>query len=67
MTNPHKLVEEGGIYIECTECKQTVAIEKDDLSDYIRGEMAIEAPLPCTLSFNKCTEHIELEIEFPKE
>ncbi len=50
----NKVVEEGGIFWKCDDCKQTGVIKAaNPLSKAVRKKMEIAAPKPCGVAFTK--------------
>lgn len=61
-----KMVEEGGIYLKCEECRFYGALKKTPLADKVREDMATPAPDLCGLNFTCCKDHIDLGIDSSK-
>jgi hypothetical protein len=53
----HSIVKEGGVFWKCKECHRDGVIKKSGFADHIRSHMGIEAPKPCGVEFEKCSEH----------
>lgn len=48
-----KLVEEGGVYWRCRDCKASGVIKDSPFTKLVRENLNIEAPQPCGIEFSK--------------
>lgn len=48
-----KVVEAGGIYFKCADCKIEGVIKQNEFTERVRKQIGIEVPKPCGVEFTK--------------
>jgi len=48
-----KIVEEGGVYFKCRDCKIEGVMKPSDFTKMVREQLDVQPPKPCGIEFNK--------------
>jgi len=57
LENFHAIVKAGGVYFRCKECENEGVIRKSEFADEVRRLNKVEAPAPCGVEFDTCSQH----------